>query len=233
MVVAFDRIGLLASARGRIPMRSDKARLALGLYGLVAGVAVLLGLARGEPDVYHHPAPLLRLPLWVELPLGLVVGAAVGLAVVWLTQRAVVRWRWRPAVRVHRGLRELLGVRDERLAEGDVLVLAASSAVAEEMLFRGWLLPIVGLLLSSLIFGALHVAPRRREMWPWIPMAVAMGLVLGGLFALLGGLAAPVVAHFVVNYRNLHFVNDLDPDIVSTGRVEGGRGEGAEVLDSR
>ena len=194
-------------------MRSDLSRLALALYVLLAGLALVLGFVRGDPDVYHHPDPVLSLPFWGEALAGVLLGAGVGQGVVWLTQRSVLIWRWGPSVRLHRGLRQILGAADAPLRERDVLVLALSSAVAEEMLFRGWLLPAVGLAASSVLFGLVHYAPKRRDMLAWIPMAVVMGILLGSLFLLLGGLAAPMTAHFFINYRNLHFINSYDPSL--------------------
>jgi hypothetical protein len=211
-------------------MRSEKA--ALALYALVAGAALAVGFVLGRPDLYHHPLPLLGLPPWLEPLVGVVVGLLLGLAVVRLTQRAVTPWRWGPAVRLHQGLRELLGVADQPLCEADVLALAGSSAIAEELLFRGLLVPAIGLLASSLVFGLLHYAPRRRGMLAWIPMAVLMGLALGGLFVAVGGLSAPIAAHFVINYKNLNFVNRYDPSVAAhlrSGASSGGSGDGARA----
>ena len=194
-------------------MRSYNTRVAVLLYALVAGLALSLGFVRGDPDLYHHPRPLFELPLWQGLVIGTAVGVIFGLAVVWLTQRAVMKWRLRSAVRLQVGLRQLLGVSDTPLTELDIVALALSSAVAEELLFRGWLVPLAGVVLSSFAFGLLHFAPNNRGMWVWMPMAFVMGLIFGGSFLVIGNLAAPIVAHGVINYRNLHFVNSYDPTI--------------------
>ncbi len=192
-------------------MRSDKARAALLLYSLLAGFALAMGFMRGNPDLFHCSEPYLRLPLWLELTTGAFVGLAYGAGIVWVSQRLVDRWQWKPALRLHVGLRGLLGVVDAPMGSGEILVLALSSAIAEEVFFRGWLLPAIGLIPSSLIFGALHYAPRTRGMWTWIPLAIVMGLVFGLMYKSFGTLTAPVLAHFVINYRNLHFINSYDP----------------------
>lgn len=192
-------------------MRSHNARVAVLLYTLVAGVALALGFMRGNPDLYHHPNPVVSLPFWIGLPAGALSGTSVGLVVVWLSQRAVTTWRWAPAVQLHLGLRQILGASHSPIARIDILALACSSALGEELLFRGWLLPFAGLLISSVVFGLMHYAPRTPGMWLWIPLAMVMGLGFGGLYAIVGNLAAPVAAHWVINYRNLHFINVYDP----------------------
>ena len=59
-------------------------------------------------------------------------------------------------------------------------------------------------------------------MWPWIPMAIAMGTLLGVLYYVLGELSAPVALHLTVNYKNLHFINTYDPEVASAdGAREG------------
>lgn len=196
-------------------MRSHNAQVAVLLYTLVTGVALALGFMRGNPDLFHHPEPLISLPLWLGVPVGLLSGAGVGLGVVWVTQRAVTKWKYPRAIRLHAGLRQILGVADTPLHHRDILVLAASSAIAEELLFRGWLLPLAGIVISSLLFGVLHYAPRTSGMWVWVPLAILMGLAFGGLFWGIGNLAAPIVAHWVINFKNLHFINAYDPDAVS------------------
>jgi membrane protease YdiL (CAAX protease family) len=200
-------------------MGSDKARAAVLLYGLVTGLAFSLGFVCGNPDLFHHPDPWLVAPWWVATPLGTALGLALGLLVVWLSQRAVVVWRWTPALRLHNGLRHVLGVVDSPLREGEVVLIALSSACAEELFFRGWLVPVAGVALSSVLFGALHYAPGQRGMWVWIPTAVVMGALLALMFVATGNLAAPVVCHLVINYRNLHFINSYDPTVAMTPPV--------------
>jgi membrane protease YdiL (CAAX protease family) len=193
-------------------MRSYNVRVAVLLYALLAGLAIALGFLRGDPNIFLHPRPVLSLPLWQGVVLGALVGFVFGVAVVWLSQRAVVVWRWRPALRLHAGLRQTLGVSDSPMTTLDVVMLTLSSAIAEELLFRGWLAPLTGVVASSLLFGLMHYTPRDKGMWSWIPAAFVMGLALGGMFELVGNLTAPIIAHAVINHRNLRFINSYDPE---------------------
>jgi len=84
----------------------------------------------------------------------------------------------------------------------DIVLLAMASGVSEELLFRGWLQPEVGIVAASLLFGAAHVWDRRAL--PYGLYAAAMGFVLGGLFTYTGrGLWAPILAHVVNNLIGL------------------------------
>jgi len=123
---------------------------------------------------------------------------------------AATRWlvrhtRWARSLRVT--LRSaLLGASSRRL-----LLLALSSSLAEELLFRAALLPSIGVLASSLIFGALHNSASRDSQLPWMLWATLMGLVFGLLFVASGSLLAPLFAHAAINYENMHYVCSEQP----------------------
>ncbi len=80
----------------------------------------------------------------------------------------------------------------------DLLILAALSGVGEEALFRGALQPEIGIVTTSLLFGALHVGPDRRYL-VWTLWAVGAGFLFGALYGWTGGILAPVVAHALHN----------------------------------
>ncbi len=106
--------------------------------------------------------------------------------------------RWSEVRRVERALAALVG----RLTPRECVVLALLSGVAEEVFFRGALQPEVGLLWTTLIFGALH-APVKRDLLLWTPFALAAGFLFGVLFEVLGSIVAPAAAHVLVNAINL------------------------------
>lgn len=189
-------------------MTALRIRTAVLVYGALAALAIIVGVLRDNPDIFHHPSGLL--PPDVSLPARILLGGAVGLVfgiiVAAVTRYSVYRFHW--AEQLHTEFRGLFGP----LRSLDIFAYAAISAVAEEMFFRGAVQPIVGVLLTSLIFGVLHVAPGRKFI-PWPLQAFAMGLAFGGLYWLTGDLSAPVMAHFTINYQNLHFINRYDPSL--------------------
>ena len=84
----------------------------------------------------------------------------------------------------------------------DLVLLAALSGVGEEALFRGALQPEIGIVASSLLFGALHVGPDRRYLL-WTLWAVGAGFLFGALYAWTGGILAPAIAHALHNAATL------------------------------
>ncbi|MFW5920314.1 MAG: CPBP family intramembrane glutamic endopeptidase [Polyangiales bacterium] len=172
-------------------------------FGL-ALAAMGWGVVAGRPDLYHHPEPWLALPFPRGTLLSAALGLGVALVVVGSTRVLVRRARW--AQQLHREFRELLGP----LGGGAIAVLALSSGIAEEVFFRGAMQASLGWVASSLIFGAVHVGPGKRFL-PWTLWATVMGFVFGLIHALTGELVGPIVAHVLINYENLHFIDSYDP----------------------
>jgi hypothetical protein len=164
-------------------------RAAALVYGAAGAVSLVVLAVRDRGAVVGR--------LLGDRPLvGVAAGLAVGLAAV-LVSRALVA-AWRSARAAEDALAELIGPLSGRAC----LALAAASALGEELLFRGVLQPWLGLWIASILFGAVHVPPRR-ELRPWPVMAAVMGLALGVLFDGTGGILAPVLAHATVNAVNL------------------------------
>jgi hypothetical protein len=85
-----------------------------------------------------------------------------------------------------------------------------ASAAGEELLFRGLLVPVIGVVASSIVFGALHQI-RGRARWGWMVWATIMGLLFATVFAATGSLIGPLFAHAAINHSNLRFLRDSQP----------------------
>jgi membrane protease YdiL (CAAX protease family) len=120
----------------------------------------------------------------------LLVGAASGagcVAVLWSLRKA-------PALRdLERWQRELVS----EWTNTDAVVVALVSGIAEEVLLRAFLQPVIGLVPAAVLFAVLHLVPDRR-LWSWPVFALGCGLVLGVLFDRYGYPAA-AAAHVVIN----------------------------------
>lgn len=132
------------------------------------------------------------------LPRDTLLGAGSGLAVVALTR---LLGRWAPMRRLEQELSSLLG----RPGSVAIAVLAVTSAVGEEVLFRGALQPLLGLVLTAIVFGLVHGGPTPRFR-AWALFALLAGLLLGWLEEFTGNLLAPILCHLTVNYFNLHHI---------------------------
>lgn len=185
-------------SQNREPVMS-RAGLILALYGALGLLALLISAGRDDIDIYRiagRSTPLL-------LALSPLIGLALGLFVVFLSRLAVHRFDW--ARRLHSDFRSILGP----LSWREILVLALASSVGEELLFRGALQPMIGVWMQAIVFALLHIGPGLRFL-PWTLSALALGLVFGWLFQFTGDLGGPIVAHFAINYMNLHFIARFD-----------------------
>jgi membrane protease YdiL (CAAX protease family) len=84
----------------------------------------------------------------------------------------------------------------------DLIWLGLLPGLSEELLFRGVLLPAIGLnanglIVTSICFGILHLSSLQQ--WPYMVWATIVGLVLGGSALLTGNLLVPIVAHVLTN----------------------------------
>lgn len=174
---------------------SRPVRFAIVFYGAM-GLLAAAGMAWSETIPWAwHPRP----PLIVG-GLAQLASFLSGLAIAGVTIAVT------PALQRHapwaRNLSDLVRQTFEGCTGRDVLMVALASGIGEELFFRGLLQPQIGLLLSSIVFGAVHIGGRR--LWPWAVFAAAIGLVLGLLFEAFGTLLGPVVAHATINGVNLH-----------------------------
>ncbi|MGF1480453.1 MAG: lysostaphin resistance A-like protein [Cyanophyceae cyanobacterium] len=84
----------------------------------------------------------------------------------------------------------------------DLIWLGLLPGLSEELLFRGVMLPALGLnwsalILSSTLFGVLHLSGAGQ--WPYVVWATAVGFVLGYSALVTGNLLVPIVAHVTTN----------------------------------
>ncbi len=190
----------LIRARSRTTGHSPAALLLGGYVGvgaLSAGVALALGHDPIACSSWLHA----RGAASVLMSLGL--GVCVGAITIGATRAVVRRAMWARAL--HEALRPaVIGTGDSML-----VALSVASAGGEELLFRGLLVPTVGMLASSCVFGFLHQV-RGPGRWGWIAWATLMGLLFALIYEATGSLAGPFVAHVAVNHANLRFLRDHD-----------------------
>lgn len=77
--------------------------------------------------------------------------------------------------------------------------LAMLSSLAEEIFFRGALLPLTGIWGQALLFGLMHPAPRKA--WAYTFYTFIAGLVLGYATVFTGSLIPGIIAHFAINLQ--------------------------------
>ena len=140
-------------------------------------------------------------PYTAQLGLGGQLGLAAALTAgllggAWALYRTLASFRYASKL-IERALRPV------SLTLPLILLLAAGSALAEELFFRGALLPLLGVWGQALVFGLLHPATRRG--WSYTAFTFVAGLVFGYATLYSGSLWPAILAHFVVN---AHGFND-------------------------
>lgn len=177
------------------PPPLSRATLVIGLYGAMGILAFLIAAGRGDPDLYRLGGS----PDAWQLGAAPGMGLALGVAVVGLTRLASRHFQW--ARDLHSSFRDLLGP----LTAREIVILALASSIGEELLFRGALMPWLGIWLQAAVFALLHVGPGRRFL-PWTASAFALGLAFGALAKWTGNLGGPIAAHFAINFLNLRYI---------------------------
>lgn len=181
--------------------RWGRASIAYAVIAIGA-LALAHGFERGSLLSYQDP--------WLPLAgveshaFSLVLGGAFAAAVVIGTRVLVEHVGW--AKNLHRDLRPMTVGLD---ATG-IVMIAALSALAEELVFRGLLLPWLGILPQALVFGVVHAQLSGPSRWVWVSWASLVGLALGVMFALSGSLLGPLLAHALINGINLAYLKSHD-----------------------
>ena len=88
--------------------------------------------------------------------------------------------------------------------------LALSSGAAEEVFFRGAIQPLLGLIPTSLLFGVIHLIPRKVFL-PWTAYAAFAGFLFGCLFELSQTLFPNMLSHVAVNFVMIWLLNHSAP----------------------
>ncbi|NJK41939.1 MAG: CPBP family intramembrane metalloprotease [Acaryochloridaceae cyanobacterium SU_2_1] len=155
--------------------------------------AVLLLLAT---RIWQHFDRLATLPFRWN-PQHILLGGGLALGITALS--AVIYQLW-PQYRASATIYLQLVIKP--LTWSDLLWLGLLPGLSEELLFRGVMLPalglnLTGLVLSSLCFGILHLNGLRQ--WSYVVWVTVVGLLLGYSTLATGNLLVPVTAHVLAN----------------------------------
>jgi len=128
---------------------------------------------------------------------GVLVGVGLGLAISLCSEGLYRLWK-----DYREGADAYLGLILTPLKLADLLWLGLLPGMSEELLFRGVMLPAIGLnwfgvFISSLCFGVLHFFSPRY--WGYVVWAAIVGAILGLSVMQTQNLLVPVVAHTVTN----------------------------------
>lgn len=86
----------------------------------------------------------------------------------------------------------------------DIVLVSLASGICEEVLFRGVMLPLWGLHVSSILFGFVH-SPTLKFL-PYVIVTILAGYLFGYLYLQTGSLWPPVIAHVLHNLISLTII---------------------------
>ncbi len=169
------------------PLTRTQVLIAMGVTAVVLLFAAKLWLHFGSVTLL----PLRGTPEALLLGLGIAAG---------ITAASSLVYRLWPAYRQSADYYLQLVLKP--LVLPDIIWLGLLPGMSEELLFRGVMLPAIGLnatglIASSLLFGVLHLSGPQQ--WPYVVWATAIGLLLGFSALATGNLLVPIVAHIVTN----------------------------------
>lgn len=158
------------------------------------GVTALVLLIIAKIWLYFDRTALLPLH-WSSTDLLLGMGIGLG-----ITLASAVAYEFWPVYR--RSADIYLALVLKPLQWPDLLWMGLLPGMSEELLFRGVMLPSIGLtwigiLVSGLSFGVLHLSGLQQ--WPYMVWAMIIGITLAIGAVATGNLLVPVVAHIVTN----------------------------------
>lgn len=170
------------------PLTRTQVLMAMGVTALV-----LLFIAK----LWLHLGSVTLLPLQGTAE-ALILGLGIALGITALSSLVYRLW---PAYRQSADYYLQLVLKP--LVLPDLIWLGLLPGMSEELLFRGVMLPAVGLnatgvVATSVLFGVLHLSGPQQ--WPYVVWATAVGLLLGVSALFTGNLLVPIVAHIVTNW---------------------------------
>ena len=161
---------------------------------IAMAVTAIIFLAISKGWVYLTGIPMV--PLYWQPEHG-AIGVAIGLGVALLSSLIYEIWE---SYRI--AAQEYLEMVLNPLQPIDLIWLGLLPGLSEEMLFRGVALPALGmngiaLIITSGIFGALHMASAKHLSYTvW---AIAVGMMLGAVTMYTGNLLSAIIAHVLTN----------------------------------
>jgi uncharacterized protein len=178
----------------QIPDSPDSESLSRTQVLIAMGVTAIVLLLAAK--LWMHLGSIALLPIQVS---GGAVGLGMGLGVLITAASSVVYRLW-PAYR--QSADYYLHLVLKPLVLPDLIWLGLLPGLSEELLFRGVMLPALGLnaeglLLSSLCFGVLHLSSPKQ--WAYVAWATVVGGLLGLSALVTGNLLVPIVAHICTN----------------------------------
>lgn len=170
--------------------------LRLGLATIVAMPFVAIIIDRFSDTVDLSVSLIGYKPWWLQITVGVISGLIIAVLAQKLISSPILS-------KVNVQYARMLG--NFRLSWSEILFISMCAGVGEELLFRGAIQPLLGVVLTSMIFVAIHgyINPYN---WRLSVYGLYMTLAIIGLGIINDyfGLIAPIIAHTIIDVYLLH-----------------------------
>jgi len=161
---------------------------------IVMGVTALILLTIAKLWQQLGSVPILH---WEFNATAFLLGISLALGIILISSIIYRLW---PAYRLSADLYLELVLKP--LLWPDLIWLGLLPGLSEELLFRGVMLPALGLnlmavIISSVVFGILHLSGVQQ--WPYAVWATVVGFILGYSALVTDNLLIPIIAHIITN----------------------------------
>jgi membrane protease YdiL (CAAX protease family) len=190
-------------------------QLAIAVEGGLAVLAVALAWIFRVPLAAQMGAASFA-ELGVRIGAGLVATLPLLVTFWWL-----VNARWAAALRMREHVERLIHDLFPRASLVQLAVVSVVAGVSEELLFRGvaqplvarWSTPVVGLVITSVVFGMFHAVSLL-----YFLLATFVGAYFGWLMLVVGSVVPPIIAHGLYDFLALAYLTrQMETRPVSTG----------------
>lgn len=188
-------------------MSNPSIRTLPSILVIAAGELLLILIAAGLGWLFLGQAfPFELGPASTGLLYGVAVAVPPAVLVVLVWRDGGRRWPgvWAEFEGIVERLEPALGSMLVSLGPAGMFVIALAAGLGEEILFRGVLQPLLGIVLASVIFGALHALSLGYFLF-----ATVFGFYLGWVFEATGHLAVPIVAHAAYDVFALYLLRRI------------------------
>lgn len=188
--------------------------LRLALATIVAMPLIAIIIDRMSDTVDLSVSIIGYKPLWQQATVGIIAG----LIIAFLAQKLISS----PLLRkVNMQYARMLG--NFKLSLSEIVFVSLCAGVGEELLFRGAIQPLLGVVLTSMVFVAIHgyINPYN---WRLSVYGLFMTLAIIGLGIINNyfGLIAPIIAHTIIDIYLLNYLQKTaDSDVLNEADIDG------------
>lgn len=189
-------------------MVNKKIILQLALATIVGMPLAAIVIDRISDDVDLATSIIGVQAWWLQVAWGLAAGLVAAFVAQLIINSSLLK-------NVNQKYSRMLGRFDLTMSE--IIFISVCAGVGEEMLFRGAIQPLMGILLTSVFFVAIHGYLNPKD-WKLSIYGLYMTIVIAGVgfLAQESGLISAMIAHTVIDIYLLYKMQESEKEVIIT-----------------